>query len=527
MTITPEMISNLRQVILVAESIRKTVGTCSQIDDKHATPTHSLHESRHIPPPKHLTPHLIELGLPSHMEESQAYLCRANSLRAVTRKIIDDVYSTLAALPRADGLIPLETLHQQVIRVHQQNYIDTLSRWAAETKKSSLSSVSSTGSSSLAPKARHPNKKSKREFKSEYLPLFEFAFEKDRFPSREDKRHLARISGMSYRQVCVWFQNRRCRRKSHSQRPSSAPQTFAEMKARLSASARESLANPSSLRKNCQNQDEHAGTEEVDTVESSPKVLDDTMSSGSSYGTRAVSLEATEDGYESDDQDELVGDGCMGNTTYRLPPSISDNDPTPPLSSPESTSSPASEVNALDSTNSLNPMKTHTAHVYPAVYKPSALTSDPFIVEHQPWLRYPGAPRTRSLIDPTPEAMEDILGGFNGMDVDDVDVTETKKPLPLPRRNVSTNSSSCGSEPSLSRSSSYSTISSSCSDLSFMTPSDCTEELPSEFAPSPVSDCENNTWTSVKTWTETPKLKDQSGSSKWEQLLAAASVAAS
>ncbi|KAF8581659.1 hypothetical protein K439DRAFT_1618871 [Ramaria rubella] len=308
MTITPKMISNIRQAILTAESIRKTVQASPQMED-NIIPIRPLHESSHIPPSKHSTS-LMGLGLPPHIEESQTYACEAGELRAMTGQIIDNLYSALAALPRPDGLMPLETLHQKIIHVHQRNYIDTLTNWAAETKNlipSSLSSASSTGGAySLTPTVRHLTKKSKREFKSEYLPLFEFAFEKERFPSREDKKQLARISGMSYRQVCVWFQNRRCRRKSHSRHPPPVPQTFAEMKARLSASARESLTTPSSLKRNCGD-----GIEEVEPVLSSPKVLDDTMSPGSSYGTRAVSLEATEDGYESDDQDELVGDGCM------------------------------------------------------------------------------------------------------------------------------------------------------------------------------------------------------------------------
>ncbi|KAF8497323.1 hypothetical protein JB92DRAFT_2834456 [Gautieria morchelliformis] len=38
----------------------------------------------------------------------------------------------------------------------------------------------------------------------EYVPLLEFALEINRHPSLEDKKHLAGISGLSYRQVKVW-----------------------------------------------------------------------------------------------------------------------------------------------------------------------------------------------------------------------------------------------------------------------------------------------------------------------------------
>lgn len=46
-----------------------------------------------------------------------------------------------------------------------------------------------------------------------YIPLLEHFFEENPFPTRADKSFLAKKSGMTYRQIHVWFQNRRNRSK--------------------------------------------------------------------------------------------------------------------------------------------------------------------------------------------------------------------------------------------------------------------------------------------------------------------------
>ncbi|KAF8494780.1 hypothetical protein JB92DRAFT_3099961 [Gautieria morchelliformis] len=81
----------------------------------------------------------------------------------------------------------------------------------------------------------------------EYLPLFEFAFEKVRFPSREDKKHLAHISGMSFRQVSVWFQNHAADKPPAPNQ--TTPQDFQGEEERLGDSAREALSKPHPLAK--------------------------------------------------------------------------------------------------------------------------------------------------------------------------------------------------------------------------------------------------------------------------------------
>ena len=204
--------------------------------------------------------------------------------------------------------------------------------------------------------------------------------------------------------------------------------------------------------------------------------------------------------------------------------------------------------------NPLNPYRT-PGHAFPTPYAPSQLTSNPFTVEHHPWLR---DPRTNSMkyIDPTPEAVEEILDGFDHMDVDDPDATvnTTSEPVSkFPRqRIVSTGSSvtwSSGESTAASRTSSYSlSVRSSprFSDTELASPTECITLKTAEYTLSPVAEKSSLPGLEAETAADSPAgdsetagpsavaweerlessiLKDASSSidPKWEALLAATS----
>ncbi|KAI5115470.1 hypothetical protein M0805_001381 [Coniferiporia weirii] len=55
--------------------------------------------------------------------------------------------------------------------------------------------------------------KEKLSFNRDFLPQLEYYFSHEQSPSRADKNAMAKKSGMTYRQIHVWFQNRRTRAK--------------------------------------------------------------------------------------------------------------------------------------------------------------------------------------------------------------------------------------------------------------------------------------------------------------------------
>jgi hypothetical protein len=76
------------------------------------------------------------------------------------------------------------------------------------------------------------------------------------------------------------------------------------------------------------------------------------------------------------------------------------------------------------------PLKT-SVHVYPAVYVSSQVTYDPFVIDPHGWLRDMRA-NPREVIDTTPEAVGDILGGFRM----EVEASCAKEAGTRPPRNV-------------------------------------------------------------------------------------------
>ncbi|KIJ26903.1 hypothetical protein M422DRAFT_37807 [Sphaerobolus stellatus SS14] len=523
-----ETVSALSGALAVANSICESLDTpFPEISTSRAQEIPlDLHAYR-LPSPQPLLQQLSRAGISAFTASkiNDAYLRTAEGLKVKSEGILRESWSKLFSVQQHPDVMPAINLCKQMFEFQRKTYLSTLAQWEEQAIKLANSQIGSHGASSAEAQSSVQPKKPKRQFKSEFLPLFEFAFEKDRFPSREDKKHLARISSMSYRQVSVWFQNRRCRTGKH-RRTTPMPQTLDEVKERLAGSAKEafSASNPSSLRLFCRAQ------EAVEYAQVIPTMVEQ----------KVFTSEEPEEPYDSDADDDtmMLNDHDHGDVDPILP----ESPPTPPIES--------------------NPLNMPTSTIVPAVYKPAQLRFDPFVVEHTPWMRQPVGYQSRRTIDSSSSSFEHVLEAFRDMDVlktslQPLSPRAPKATLSLSPRmptiafgrtawrlsSGSSDTAESSSSPS-SRSSSYSTMSSS-STLS--TPQNSETDLPpmddSVYSPrrepSPDSSEADTLFESIpyeraakgnqdeSEWGvgDNETLNDAAGSNKWEQLLAAVTAA--
>ncbi|KAG1904677.1 homeodomain protein 2 [Suillus fuscotomentosus] len=136
---------------------------------------------------------------------NQAYQTRAAELRAFCHSAVARVYSNQAQYPSKFRYVP----GQKVLPVFTELYLRQLSTWRQECIDLYLKHTSTSDkiqTSSGGPKFNH-----------EYVPLLEYFFAENPFPTHADKAFLAKKSAMTYRQIHVWFQNRRNRMKKEGQ----------------------------------------------------------------------------------------------------------------------------------------------------------------------------------------------------------------------------------------------------------------------------------------------------------------------
>ncbi|KAF8526480.1 hypothetical protein JB92DRAFT_3108284 [Gautieria morchelliformis] len=224
-------LSAIREMIDIAESICQRIGITRSTPSVAAQdpPFTLANDFLHFPLAAPIKPQLVDIGLPYNTIEklSEVYMRQVEALKVTSEQIARATCLQLASLPQVNDTMPLETIQRREAIALAHNHVTVCHNTLAQD---------------LAPETvKNSQKKPRRPFKTEYLPLFEFAFQRDHFPSREDKNHLARISGMSFHQVTNWFQNRRCRQASRAQstRTTASPRTFEEMREHLGDSSEE------------------------------------------------------------------------------------------------------------------------------------------------------------------------------------------------------------------------------------------------------------------------------------------------
>lgn len=139
---------------------------------------------------------------------NEAYIKRAHELQDTTAAAIAQASTALSPMP---GLSPAPS-NEKVTAIFTQVYLNTLRRWIKDIE----TTVSSRTSGAVLEGKSKP-------FNYDYIPLLEHFFNENPFPSHADKAFLAKKSGMTYRQIHVWFQNRRSRTKKEGRRLHKTP----------------------------------------------------------------------------------------------------------------------------------------------------------------------------------------------------------------------------------------------------------------------------------------------------------------
>ncbi|KAG2118042.1 homeodomain protein 2 [Suillus discolor] len=156
--------------------------------------------SMSLPDPPSIKPALIAAGACPEIAQAidQAYQKRATDLRNVCHSAVTLIYSTK---------YPSNVRHspnQKVLSVFTELYLRQLVTWREEGVASYLKH---------SPTGDKTQTSSSAKFNHEYVPLLEYFFAENPFPTHADKAFLAKKSAMTYRQIHVWFQNKRNRMK--------------------------------------------------------------------------------------------------------------------------------------------------------------------------------------------------------------------------------------------------------------------------------------------------------------------------
>ncbi|KAL6310183.1 hypothetical protein BKA93DRAFT_188497 [Sparassis latifolia] len=163
-----------------------------------------------FPPPRSPASTLIAMGLDSVTAGriSKAYMQAAMRLKSSCQKHYGDA-CRLVLQDRSRG----SKSHALLKEAHLTKYTRTLQLWLAEIANKAVSHIDQLkreGGEKLAP-LNH--KLARLPFNQGAIPLLEAFFEFNAFPSRSDKQQLAAETSMDYRQINIWFQNRRSRTK--------------------------------------------------------------------------------------------------------------------------------------------------------------------------------------------------------------------------------------------------------------------------------------------------------------------------
>ncbi|KAI5980668.1 hypothetical protein EDD15DRAFT_2346126 [Pisolithus albus] len=183
------------------------------------------HERVHpvsLPEPPSLVPALVNAGAPITLAQE---LQRAYQQQAIELK---HRYETRAsqlalALSQHPGPSTSQSIEPELFATIEKLYTARLEDWL----KDCLSRYKKHASVIVGREdCSHRSKGAHTTFNTEYVPLLEHFFEENAFPTHADKVRLAKKSGMTYRQIHVWFQNKRTRSRKERRKTVSNAATF-------------------------------------------------------------------------------------------------------------------------------------------------------------------------------------------------------------------------------------------------------------------------------------------------------------
>ncbi|KAI9570247.1 hypothetical protein HD554DRAFT_2170419 [Boletus coccyginus] len=167
---------------------------------------HAVTDSIDLPSPHPLLPSLLDAGFNHEIAASvsEVYQLRAEELKRRMQKSIITACREITGLPVAALALSPDDFMRRLVSISTERYLRRLEQW----KEQIIQRVNQV--------PRTPTKaasRNSRTFNQEYVPLLEHFFEEDPFLTHADKMFLAKKSNMEYRQIHVWFQNRRSRTK--------------------------------------------------------------------------------------------------------------------------------------------------------------------------------------------------------------------------------------------------------------------------------------------------------------------------
>nr|AEX07900.1 HD2 homeodomain mating-type protein [Volvariella volvacea] len=158
--------------------------------------------------PPSLEPILAQYCLPHYQHQQLLHSYETAALK-MRQRTIDAYRSYLSQLtqtePQPRHIVKTARSTFQVRYERQLEEFERICRTAAE------SYVATTTPASIS--SEKQERKERLPFKAEFTPLLENYFAKNAYPSSADRTVLAKKSGMTQRQIEVWFQNHRNRAK--------------------------------------------------------------------------------------------------------------------------------------------------------------------------------------------------------------------------------------------------------------------------------------------------------------------------
>ncbi|GBE77727.1 hypothetical protein SCP_0106090 [Sparassis crispa] len=164
-----------------------------------------------FPTPQPPTSHLIALGIDAKAAHriSQIYMRAALQFKAKCEVQYDRICRVFRqrAVTHPHGDLKLQS---RLRDVHLAQYTKMLRLWLEKIIGMVESRLDELRSRNFNETSR---KNTRLPFNQGAIPILEKFFERNAFPSRAEKEQLASIADMDYKQINIWFQNRRSRSK--------------------------------------------------------------------------------------------------------------------------------------------------------------------------------------------------------------------------------------------------------------------------------------------------------------------------
>ncbi|KAI0082086.1 homeobox-domain-containing protein [Panus rudis PR-1116 ss-1] len=208
--------------VQISQTSQRFLTTISKLGKAPRKDTHSTLPSSHrdirytAPYPRPIVKDLIAIGLSQEKAEdlSKFYLHHATLLKKAYESNIRSAWRIVGVPTALFTSEELENRLRSVITAQYLSKLDHLYQELVSALRRQLSALYSGGRvETFADSKRKP------QFKQSAVPLLEDAFAHNAYPSRDEKIRLANQLGMDYKQVHVWFQNKRARAKRDGWEP--------------------------------------------------------------------------------------------------------------------------------------------------------------------------------------------------------------------------------------------------------------------------------------------------------------------